>query len=271
MQPRDTQRETRPEGRAPRLALRGVSKVFDGPRGRVEALRGVDLTVYEGEFVAIVGPSGCGKSTLLNIVSGLDQPSAGLILLDDAPATSRLGRTAFMPQRDLLLPWRTVLDNAILGLEIAGVPRREARARARALLPRFGLADFADAYPAMLSGGMRQRAALLRTVLPNKSLLLLDEPFGALDALTRAAMQEWLLGLWEDLRRTILFVTHDIEEAVLLADRVLVMSPRPGRIVRDAPVPLPRPRDYTVVTTPEFVVLRAELLAALRAGEGGAG
>ncbi|HUZ02217.1 MAG TPA: ABC transporter ATP-binding protein [Thermomicrobiaceae bacterium] len=252
----------------PRLELAGVGKVFSGPSGPVEALRGVDLSVADGEFVAIVGPSGCGKSTILNVVAGLEQPTRGEVRLDGAALQDRLGRTAYMHQRDLLLPWRTVLDNAILGLEVAGVPRSEARARALALVERFGLTGFIDSYPAALSGGMRQRAAFLRTVLADRPILLLDEPFGALDALTRASMQEWLLGLWDELRRTILFITHDVEEAVLLADRVLVMSPRPGTIVERAVVGLPRPRRYEMVTEPAFVALKAALIAALR-GDGG--
>ena len=254
---------------APRLELVGVDKVFTGPSGPVEALRGVDLAVGDGEFVAIVGPSGCGKSTVLNVVAGLEQPTRGTVCLDGAAVPDRLGRTAYMHQRDLLLPWRTVLDNAILGLEVAGVARPAARARALALVERFGLAGFTDSYPAALSGGMRQRAAFLRTVLADRPILLLDEPFGALDALTRASMQEWLLGLWDELGRTILFITHDVEEAILLADRVLVMSPRPGTIVRETAVGLPRPRRYEMVTAPEFVALKASLLAALRGAGGG--
>lgn len=247
-----------------RLELRGVSKSFDGQSGNVDALERIDVTVMDGEFVSIVGPSGCGKSTLLNIVAGLEQPSTGEILLNGHSATRRLGRTAYMHQKDLLLPWRTVLDNAVLGLEIAGVQRRTARERARALVDRFGLGGFEDRYPALLSGGMRQRAAFLRTVLTERPLMLLDEPFGALDAFTRADMQEWLLGLWEELGRTIVFVTHDVDEAVLLSDRVLVMSPRPGRIVGDYSIDLPRPRHYQVVTDDNFVGFKTNLLADLR-------
>lgn len=249
---------------APRLEVVGLDKVFAGPSGRVEALRGIDLSVGDAEFVSIVGPSGCGKSTLLNIIAGLEQPTRGEIRLDGRTAPDRLGRTAYMHQRDLLLPWRTVLDNAILGLEVAGVPRRAARARAAALFSRFGLSGFEHRYPAALSGGMRQRAAFLRTVLSDKPILLLDEPFGALDALTRASMQEWLIDLWEEFRHTIVFITHDVEEAILLADRVAVMSRRPGRIIHQRTVDLPRPRHYDLVTVPEFVALKADLLRALR-------
>jgi ABC-type nitrate/sulfonate/bicarbonate transport system ATPase subunit len=169
-----------------------------------------------------------------------------------------------MPQRDLLLPWRDVLDNAVLALDVQGVPRAEARARARILLDRFGLASFTRAYPATLSGGMRQRVALLRTVLAGRGLLLLDEPFGALDALTRADMHEWLLDLWADLGLTILFITHDIDEALFLSDEVHVLSPRPARVALTLPVTLPRPRAYDMVTSPDFVALKARLLATLR-------
>jgi ABC-type nitrate/sulfonate/bicarbonate transport system ATPase subunit len=249
------------------LDIEGVTKQFAGRRGTVDALGKIDLSVGRGEFVSIVGPSGCGKSTLLNIVAGLEQPSSGRILFDGQPVERRLGRTAYMHQKDLLLPWRTVRDNVTLGLEVAGVRKAAANERAAALFEPFGLSGFEESYPATLSGGMRQRAAFLRTVLTEQPLMLLDEPFGALDALTRASMQEWLLGLWEGLGRTIVFITHDVEEAVLLSDRVCVMSARPGRIVREQAVDLPRPRRYEMVTDPGFVALKSELLAALRAPE----
>jgi ABC-type nitrate/sulfonate/bicarbonate transport system ATPase subunit len=249
----------RPAG-ASQVAVRGVSKRF----GSVPALLDVSLDVGRGEFVALVGPSGCGKSTLLAAIAGLVEPDAGEIWLDEAPAPQRLGRVALMPQRDALLPWRTVLDNAALGLEVAGVGRGAARERARALLPRFGLAGFGARYPAALSGGMRQRAAFLRTVLSEREVLLLDEPFGALDALTRRSMQEWLLDLWEELGRTILMVTHDVEEALLLADRVAVMTARPGTIKLVESVQLPRPRAAEMVSDAALVAQKARLLAALR-------
>lgn len=253
-----------PPATTTRLQLVGIEKAFPGTSGSIEALRDINLTVDDSSFVSIVGPSGCGKSTLLNIVSGLEQPSAGHVLFEGEAVADRLGRTAYMHQRDLLLPWRTVLGNAILGLEAAGTPKRVAVDRARELLPRFGLEEFADSYPAVLSGGMRQRVAFLRTVLTEKPILLLDEPFGALDALTRATMQEWLLGLWDELRRTILFITHDVEEALLLADRVAVMSGRPGHFRQIVEVPLPRPRRYEMISDPEFVRLKSDLLESLR-------
>jgi ABC-type nitrate/sulfonate/bicarbonate transport system ATPase subunit len=231
------------------------------------------LAVDDGEFVALIGPSGSGKSTLLDIVAGLIAPDAGEVLLEDQPVATpdRLGRSAYMKQRDLLLPWRTALDNAALALEARGVSRRTARAAVRARLPEFGLERFADAYPAQLSGGMRQRVAFLRTVLAGRPLLLLDEPFGALDALTRAAMQDWLLDLLARERRTVLLVTHDVEEAVFLADRVVVLTPRPARVAHVEPVPAPRPRRRSIVTTPAFVAHKAAVLAALGLLDGSEG
>ena len=249
------------------LTVRGLTKSFAAPGGTVRALAGLDLAAAPGEFVTIIGPSGCGKSTLFNLLAGLDEPDAGTIALGGVAEGARLGRVAYMPQRDLLLSWRTIIDNVILPLEMRGVPRAAARARARALLPRFGLDGFADAYPATLSGGMRSRAAFLRTTLADGALLLLDEPFGALDALTRAGLQEWLLDVWERERRTTLFITHDVDEAIFLADRLYVMTPRPGRIALTVAVDLPRPRAAEVLTDPAFVALKATILATLRAGE----
>ena len=177
-----------------------------------------------------MGPSGSGKSTLLSILAGLEPPTSGTIALRGDPNARRIGRIAYMPQRDLLLPWRTALGNAAAGLEARGVPRREARERTRALFAEFGLSGFERAYPAALSGGMRQRVAFARSALATGDLLLLDEPFGALDALTRASLQRWLLEVWARLRVTCLLVTHDVDEALLLADRIYALSPRPGRV-----------------------------------------
>lgn len=240
-----------PDGRA--IEVRGLSLTYAG-RPPVVALDGVDLAVAPGEFAVLLGPSGCGKSTLLRALAGLVRPTAG-----EALASS----VAYMPQRDLLLPWRRVLGNATFAAELAGVPRAEARERAQALLGRFGLAGFERAWPAQLSGGMRQRLALLRTFLAPRDTLLLDEPFGALDAITRREMQGWLQGVLAEEPRTVLLVTHDIEEALTLADTVYVMSPRPGRIVDRVEVSLARPRDATTLTSPEFTALKAHLLRAL--------
>jgi len=244
------------------------------PRRRGEtslrAVEDVSLAVPSGQFVTIIGPSGCGKSTLFGVLAGLLTPQSGTAAVHGISAIGVPGLVGYMPQRDLLLPWRTVLENVTLGAEIAGGRSaiRAARDEAYDRLPLFGLAEFADAYPAQLSGGMRQRAAFLRTVLTRREVLLLDEPFGALDALTRADLQEWLLDLWARERQTVLFVTHDVDEAVFLGDRVLVMTPRPGQFRADIAVPLPRPRTHAaLVADPQAAALRAAVLAAL-AGEG---
>lgn len=244
------------------ISLRGLSHVYHGPPP-VEALQGIDLDVAAGAFVAIVGPSGCGKSTLLRVLAGLTEPTAGIARVDGTSAIHHPGLVAFQPQRDLLLPWRRVLANATLGAEVAGLTRDDARRAAEGLVDRFGLAGFEHSWPSRLSGGMRQRVALLRTFLVPRPALLLDEPLGALDAITRREMQEWLQSVWAADGRTVLLVTHDVEEALVLADRVLVMSPRPGRFVGDYPVPLARPRGVDTVTRPEFVALKRDLLAAL--------
>ncbi len=254
---------SRPPSPPPALEVRHVGKRFHTNGLEVEALQDVSFTVAPREFLVIVGPSGSGKSTLFNLIIGLLEPDQGQICLEGVHCTQRIGRAGYMPQRDLLLPWRTVLDNVIIPLELQGVPRRAARLRATQMLPRFGLDGFADAYPAVLSGGMRQRAALLRTILSERQLLLLDEPFGALDALTRREMQNWLLGLWLQLRQTILFITHDVDEAVYLGDRVLVLSSRPGRVLGEVAVNLPRPRRQSMVALPAFGEHVASLLQTL--------
>jgi len=261
----------------PGITVTGVTKSFGRGAGAMRALAGVDLAVAPGEFVSLVGASGCGKSTLLRIIAGLDEPSEGHVRVgtptrdaanaapDGAmPARDRLTACAYMPQRDMLLPWRTVLDNAALPLEYRGLPRRAARREASLLLEQFGVSGFDHAWPAALSGGMRQRVALARTVLTGRRALLLDEPFGALDALTRLEMQGWLLEVWARLGVTVLLVTHDLDEALYLSDRVYVMGARPGQIVDEVAVALPRPRGEEAVTTPEFARLKGRLLAAIR-------
>jgi ABC-type nitrate/sulfonate/bicarbonate transport system ATPase subunit len=249
------------------LRVRGLDVSFtgadDGPR--LTVIDDLDLDVGAGEFVSIVGPSGCGKSTLLRVVAGLLVPDGGGVEVAGEDVVERPGRVGYMPQKDNLLPWRRALGNAVLGAEIAGVPAKEAEAMARPLFDRFGLAGFEQAWPSQLSGGMRQRLALLRTFLIDKPVLLLDEPFGALDAITRRSMQAWLQDVWSADRRTVVFVTHDVEEALWLADRVVVLSARPGRVVDVVSVAQPRPRDPDLITDPAFVSLRARLLHALSA------
>jgi ABC-type nitrate/sulfonate/bicarbonate transport system ATPase subunit len=240
------------------LSFENVTRRF----GALTALDGIDLRLRQDEITAVVGPSGSGKSTLLELVAGLQDPDEGTVRVNGAAsAAERREACSFMPQRDLLLPWRDALGNAALALECQGLPRAKARRRAEPLFERFGLAEFERARPAELSGGMRQRVAFLRTLLPGRRLLLLDEPFGALDAITRADLQEWLAGMLDAEPRTVLLVTHDVEEAVFLADRVVVLSPRPGRVVAEYEVTLPRPRS---VTDPELAALRREALEALR-------
>jgi NitT/TauT family transport system ATP-binding protein len=239
------------------LSLTGVTRRYR----RVTALEGVELSVHRDEVLAVVGPSGCGKSTLLELIAGLQEPDEGSVSVAGArSAAERRAACAFMPQRDLLLPWRDALANAALALECQGVPRSQARRRAEPLFERFGLAEFEDASPAELSGGMRQRVAFLRTLLPGREVLLLDEPFGALDSITRASMQRWLADALTQEPRTVLLVTHDVEEAVFLADRVAVLSPRPGRVVAEIEVDLARPRD---VTSAGFGALKRRALEAL--------
>ena len=231
--------------------------------GALTALDQISLRVRLGEVLAVVGPSGCGKSTLLELVAGLQEPDEGVIRVQAAgTAAERRAVCAYMPQRDLLLPWRDALGNAALALECQGVPRGEARRRAEPLFERFGLAEFERSRPAALSGGMRQRVAFLRTLLAGRPLLLLDEPFGALDAITRADLQEWLAATLAVEPRTVVLVTHDVEEAAFLADRIVVLSPRPGRIVAEFAVDAARPRS---LTDPALAELRARAMEALRA------
>lgn len=245
------------------IELRNVSKTFHGDGVMVRALEDVSLQVEKGEFVTIIGPSGSGKSTLFNLIVGLTEPDQGEICINGNVCTGRTGLVGYMPQRDLLLPWRSILDNVILAQEIRGVPRQKARESANELLPLFGLKEFGAVYPSALSGGMRQRAALLRTFLADRDLILLDEPFGALDALTRRELQDWLLSIWGEFGQTILFITHDVEEALYLGDRVIVLSARPGRVVDILDVSLPRPRRQGMVTEPEFGKQVADLLETL--------
>ena len=227
----------------PILSLRGLSRDFV-TRGRViQAMAGLSLDVGAGEFLTIVGPSGCGKSTLLNIVSGLLPPSGGDVLYKGTPVGGVNTEIGYVTQADNLYPWRTLRANVEFPLEIRRVPRAERARRATALIERVGLGGFEDHYPYELSGGMRQRANIIRTLVYDPEVILMDEPFGPLDAQTRLILQDQLLGLWDAARKTIVFITHDLAEAVALADRVVVMTARPGRIKRICPVPLKRPRD----------------------------
>ncbi len=246
-----------------KLSVQGAHKAFRVDGRIVEALAGVDLQARQGEFVTLIGPSGCGKSTLFHLIAGLQEVDSGEIRFDGRTIERRTGQSAYMFQKDLLLPWRRLLDNVVLAQEVAGVPKRQAYAEARELLPLFGLEGFEHSYPSELSGGMRQRAALLRTFLAHRDLMLLDEPFGALDALTRIELRSWLLEVWTRFRKTILFVTHDVEEAVFLSDRIYVMTPRPGRIKEEIQVDLSHPRHRDIASTADFVRIRDRVLHAL--------
>jgi NitT/TauT family transport system ATP-binding protein len=247
------------------VSLRGVGHSY----GPLRTIDRVDLEVRPHEVLSLVGPSGCGKSTLLELICGLLEPEAGSISIGGAGGGARLASCAFMPQRDLLFPWLSALDNAALALRNRGLRRAEARSRAAERFARFGLAGFEEARPAELSGGMRQRVAFLRTLLSDKPVLALDEPFASLDAITRAEMQEWLAAALEAEPRTIVLVTHDVEEALYLADRVAVLSARPGRVVEEleAPAGLARAGDRdSAVTDPAFVAARERAMRALHEG-----
>ena len=246
------------------LLLRAVTKRF----GSTEAVAGVDLVVPVHGRLAIVGPSGCGKSTLLNMICGLDEPTAGTIsVLGATTAQQRLRRCAWMPQRDLLLPWRDVLGNAALALENRGMRRSAARQRVAPMVARFGLAEFEDKLPRQLSGGMRQRVSFVRTLVAGKEVLLLDEPFGALDSITRGDLQQWLRGALDSEPRTVVLVTHDVEEALLVGRQVAVMSPRPGRVAAafDLDPALAEGSRREVIRRTEFTELRDEILRVLEA------
>jgi ABC-type nitrate/sulfonate/bicarbonate transport system ATPase subunit len=249
----------------PILSIRGVSRRFTSAHGDTLALEATDLEVAENDFITILGPSGCGKSTLLRIVAGLDRPSAGEVQLDgrriEAPGADR----GMVFQSYTLFPWLTVRENVCFGLRERGLARAEQLDIAQAFIGKVGLVGFEQHYPKQLSGGMQQRTALARALANGPRMLLMDEPFGALDHQTRELMQELLQGIWEAERKTVLFVTHDIDEAVFMANRVVVMSARPGRIKLDRPVPLDYPRHYSVKTSPPFAALKAELMEQVRA------
>ncbi|GGV03254.1 nitrate ABC transporter ATP-binding protein [Streptomyces albospinus] len=247
----------------PMVSAQDIGKFFLAADGRaVQALDGVSLTVREGEFVCVVGPSGCGKSTLLRILGGLVEPTTGTVAR--RPGQPPVPPAAFVFQDFAVLPWLTVRSNAAFGLRMAGVRRRAAERAADAWLLRMDLADFADGYPDQLSGGMRQRLALARAFATGSPVLLMDEPLGSLDPQTRRLMQEQLLALWQEERKTVVLVTHSLDEALLLGDRVLVMSARPGRVIEELAVPFARPRDPGIQDGPEFGRLRARIWDRLR-------
>jgi putative hydroxymethylpyrimidine transport system ATP-binding protein len=263
-------KEAKLEGDQPMaLSVRGLTYSFHGEPPLFEAL---DFDIKQGEFVSVLAASGMGKTTLFRLLAGLIVPQSGSILIgaagDSAAEASKLGRIGYMPQRDCLMPWRNVLDNAALGLELRGTAKREARRQVLELLPGLGLGGTEFKYPHELSGGMRQRVSFLRSLLGGGELFLLDEPFSALDAMTRVDMQEWLLQVWEQHRKTILFITHDVDEALLLSDRVLVAAKSPVKALTELAVNLPRPRTYEDVMNKEFIGLKRQLLRLIGRNDG---
>jgi len=248
----------------PILTANQIEMTFGDSESPLEAIAEANLQVVSNAFVCLIGPSGCGKSTLLRILAGLVQPTAGEVLLDGEPLRKPSPKIGFVFQRANLMPWRSTLENVMLPLELARVPRGQARERAVGLLDLVGLEDFYEARPRNLSGGMRQRVALARALVYDPDVLLLDEPFGALDALTRERMSCELLRIWQARRKTVIMVTHNIQEAIFMSDRVLTMSPRPGRIEQDLSVDLPRPRCMEALYDPHFGDLARQLRASLR-------
>ena len=244
---------------APIMEVANLSKSF----GALTVLSEISVSVSEREIVAVLGPSGCGKSTFLHIIAGLLCPDAGDVSLNGVSITGKPGHVSYQQQKDLLLPWKTVVENVILPLRIGGATRREALREVLPLMERFGLSGFENVYPGTLSGGMRQRAALMRTYLVTRNLMLLDEPFGALDSMTRSDMHEWLLSVIRETRSSALIVTHDIDEAILLADRVLVLTSRPARVHREVIIGLKRPRNRHSLLSNEALELRGLLLSSL--------
>ncbi|MEK3662893.1 ABC transporter ATP-binding protein [Paenibacillus sp. FSL H8-0261] len=263
---RTTENISSPEAHTapPALEVSGISKSFTHRRRETNVLNNVSLKVEQQEFVSIVGPSGCGKSTLFHMIGGLVKPDAGTIRMNGRAVTGQRGEISYMPQQPALFPWRTIEDNVLLAGEIKGALQDGAREEARQWLAKVGLNGFEQAYPHMLSGGMQQRAAFLRALLAPQELMLLDEPFSALDALTRSEMQRWLLELWEENRRSVLFITHNIEEALLLSNRIYVFSGRPGSILHTVDVPFPRPRRDEITDSPEFLKLKRQLSQWMR-------
>ncbi|CAG9168998.1 ABC transporter ATP-binding protein [Cupriavidus pinatubonensis] len=248
------------------LSIQQVSRTFTNPRGgQTQALLPVDFEVRDNDFVTILGPSGCGKSTLLRIVAGLDTPTGGTVLLDGQPVSGPGADRGMVFQSYTLFPWLTIDQNVRFGLRERGMSEAEQRERSDFFIQRVGLRGFEHHYPKQLSGGMQQRTAIARALANDPKILLLDEPFGALDNQTRVLMQELLLGIWEASRKTVLFVTHDIDEAIFMANRVAVFSARPGRIKSEIAVDFPHPRHYTIKTSPEFSALKARLTEEIRA------
>jgi ABC-type nitrate/sulfonate/bicarbonate transport system ATPase subunit len=248
------------------LELRGISKAYMQGKERIPVLSDISLRASAGEFVTLLGPSGSGKSTLFRMIGGVEQPDQGRVLIDGKDVTGKRGLISYMPQQAALFPWLSVEDNIFTALVTAGTPKREAKKQASEWLERIHLGGARKQYPHVLSGGMQQRVSFLRALLMRRNVMCLDEPFAALDALTRADMQRWLLELWEENRRTVLFVTHSIEEALMLSDRIYVFSPAPASVIREIVVPFDRPRRADVWKEASFVELKQEVLSLFEKG-----
>ncbi|MNW44342.1 Taurine import ATP-binding protein TauB [compost metagenome] len=243
----------------PALEIRSVSMSFSNRRKVLPVLDDISITVSPGEFVSIIGPSGCGKSTLFHIVGGLNKPNSGSIYMQGQEVTGQRGLISYVPQQSALFPWRSIFDNVMLAQEIAGVTGQAAKEAAQQWLARAGLEGFENAYPHTLSGGMQQRASFVRGLLAPQELMCLDEPFSALDALTRSDMQRWLLDMWEESHRSVLMITHSIEEAIMLSDTIYLFSNRPARVLQRISVPFPRPRQEAIADAREFIELKREI------------
>ncbi|MDQ0197909.1 ABC transporter ATP-binding protein [Neobacillus ginsengisoli] len=244
---------------SPILSISELNYAFPGDASSKFIFQDISMEVRSGEFVSVIGASGSGKSTLFRLITGLLEPDQGQILIDGQQSGQRLGSVGYMPQKDLLLPWRTVIDNVLLPLEITREKKQGKIAEIREWLSRFGLAEYENAYPHELSGGMKQRVAFLRTLMTGRDLLLLDEPFGALDSMTKHNMHSWLLELWGDLQKTVLFITHDLEEAILLSDRIYLLSGDGKSRVKEMKIDLTRPRRSEIIYQTEFISMRKEL------------
>ena len=245
------------------LSVKNLSKSYVENNQVVDVFLNLNMSLEKGSFVSLIGPSGSGKSTLLNLIAGIEAPDIGKIYLDNKDITRTSGNFGYMFQKDLLLPWRTLEQNVRLGCDLKGLHKKTTSGETGKWLERFDLLEFANYYPHQLSGGMRQRGALLRTILFGQSTLLLDEPFGALDALTRRDMQYWLLSIWNEMQNTVLFVTHDIEEAILLSDKIIVLSKRPAEIVETIDVPFLRPRNPELILSNRILELKKSLFFLL--------
>lgn len=246
-----------------KIYMKNVKKTFKEEDRELAVLKDINVVLNKGEFVSIIGPSGCGKSTIFHILTQIVKQDEGRVEIDGIPIDQVKKGMGYMPQKDLLMPWRTLMENASMPLEIQGVKKEPRVKKIKELLPLFGLSGFESSYPYQLSGGMRQRAALLRTILIDSDVLLLDEPFAALDAINRSNMQEWLLDIWQEFKHSVFFITHDVEEAIYLSDRIYILSHRPARVIEEIKIAFPRPRKREMILTAEFLEYKRTLLGLL--------